>query len=313
MDEAKVTVVISAPGSLDGTATGVLRALTSLLDQDYPLDKVEMLLCQKDVNTHLRGSIQHQFPRIEILDAPQDGYYRLKNFGIERAHGEIIALADTDCVYSRHWLAQLVETIETGADVAVGFTKLEGNSLLRRLCAFYDLHQMLVRTSPRMRRFNSNNVAFRAAVVKASKYLPHFDRSGGCVQLAEQLLRRGTLMKFSAEQASEHTFYGYGRHTWKQAICSGYDFLHTRDVDPEMSLAWLTRLPVLGPPVLSAVFILSDAYNVAQNHRLLSIRWFEVPAFLAFSLVTRPLEVVGMYWARVHPGSIERFVSRNFA
>jgi hypothetical protein len=172
---------------------------------------------------------------------------------------------------------------------------------------------MLLRTSSQMRRFNSNNVAFRASVVKGCQYDPRFDRTGGCVQLAEKLLRRGARMQLDEAQTNRHAFYGYARHTWKQAVCSGHDFVHSRDVDPEMPLAGLTRLPLVGPPLLSLIFVLADVYNVAQNRRLLGVRWFETPAFLLFSLSMRPIEVVGMYWARLRPASAARFVARNFA
>ena len=308
----KVSVVVTLTAAEEGTG-GVIGTLASLVAQDYPLDQVEILISQYGLDPAAEAEIKHRFPNAEISGAPLDGYYALKNHGFERARGEIIALADADCVYSPQWLRELVHAIDAGADVAAGLTHLEGGSLLHRLCGFYDQHQALLRTSAKTRRFVSNNVAFRAELVKDCGYDPRFDRTGGCVQLAEKLLRRGAELRFTPEQAGLHHYYGFARHTWKQAICSGYDFFHSREVDPEMPLARLTRLPVLGPPLLSGIFVAADALNIAQNRRVLGIRWYELPVFLAFSLIVRPIEMVGMLWFRFHPASAARFVARNFA
>lgn len=305
----KVSVVVTA----DGPAPRLQETLSSLLDQDFPSEQAEILVCHHGLDETTLTAVQDRYPSVERLEAPDGGYYYLKNFGIQRARGEFIALADSDCVYSRQWLRRIVEALEAGADVSCGLTRLEGHSLLRRLCSFYDQHQMLVRLSPRLRRFVSNNVGFRATVLQDCLYDSRFDRTGGCVHLAERLVRRDIQLRFTREQVALHHFYGYARHTWKQAICSGYDFFHTREVDPQMPLAALTRLPLLAPPLLSTSFVLADLLNVVQNRGVLGIRWYEVPAYAAFSLTVRPIEMVGMYWFKAHPASAARFVRRNFA
>jgi Glycosyl transferase family 2 len=311
--DPRVSIVVQLSAGADEAVAGLPAMLTSLLDQDFSTDAVEIIICQYGLDAAATDAIRQQFPSVAVIDASEDGYYRLKNAGIRAARAAIIALADPDCVYSRGWLRELVAAIDGGADVAVGFSRLQGDSLLRRLCAFYDQHQMLVRTSRRMRRFNSNNVAFRAEVVKTCMYEPRFDRTGGCVQLAEALLRRGARMQFVPEQTNRHAFYGIPRHTWMQALCSGYDFIHTRQVDPAMPLARLTRLPLVGPLTLGLIFVGVDVYNVAQNRRILAIRGYELPAFFGFSLLMRPVEVAGMFWARLRPASAARFVAKNFA
>jgi glycosyltransferase involved in cell wall biosynthesis len=297
----------------DGPGITPFAAISSLVGQDYPFEKIEIIVCQHKLDSEDLSRNRNRFPDVRFLMSPEDGYFRLKNHGIEQAGGEIIALADADCLYPPTWVSEIVATIEGGADVSVGFSNLEGGSLFRRICSYYDLHQMLLRTSRNTRRFNSSNVAFRADLIKACYYDPRFDRTGGCVELAHRLLQRGVRMQLNPVQTAVHSYYGVQRHTWKQAICEGYDFLHTRSLNREMSLAGVTRLGIFAPPFISAALVLADAVNFVQNCRLLRIGPAEVPVFAVSSLLMRTIEIGGMYWTLLSPSSIARFVGRNFA
>ena len=310
----KVSVVVEA-GASDSEAnhTSAIGTLNSLVQQNYPLGELEIIVCQQDWNEQKKRFVQERFPNVKILSNSDGGYYRLKNLGIQNSSGDIIALADSDCLYASDWISNIVDMLESKADVSVGLTVLAGNNLFRRLCAFYDLHSMLLRSHERVRRFNSNNVAFKSDVIKSRGYDSRFDRTGGCVQLAERLYRSGVRMELNIAQVAVHEFYGFNKHTWKQAICNGYDIFHTRQIDPEMPLAALVRLGILAPPVLCGIFILADVKNVVENRSILKVRWYEVPVFFTFSVLVRTIEIFGMYWTLIHPKSIAAYVDRNFA
>lgn len=310
----KISVVVEAAANdNDENDITVIRCLDSLMQQTHPNDQLEFLVCCFGWDDRKKREVQERFPAVLLIDSPDEGYYRTKNLGILSATGEIVALADADCLYSPNWASSIAHTLENGADVSVGFTVMSGNGLFRRLCGFYDLHSMLLRLHGKVRRFNSNNVAFRADIIQARGYDERFNRTGGCVQLAEQLLRDGVKMEFNVTQFAVHRFYGFQRHTWIQALCNGYDVFHTREVDPTMPLAMAVRLRWFAPPILAAVFFVADLYNIVQNRSILSIRWHEFPAFIFFSLTVRCLEIIGMYWTLMHRRTIASFVERNFA
>ena len=314
MTNPSVSIVIEAGSSPDfHEQLNIVSTIESLLQQKYGGGSLELIISSFGWPEEAKETIRRRFPTVCILSNSSGGYYRLKNAGVRAATGDIIAFADADCRYDSDWVEQFVGTIQRGADVSVGFTVLDGRSLLHRLCGYYDLNTMLLRTAGIVRRFNSNNVAFRADLIHQNKYDEKFDRSGGCVQLAERLLRNNVAMVFNQHQSAVHRYYGFSRHSWVQAFCCGYDVFHTRAVDPKMPLASVVRLRWVAPPILAGIFVTADLWNFVQNRSLLRIRWYGHPMFILFSFAVRVLEIIGMYWTLLHPKSIAAFEVEHFA
>ena len=95
------------------------RAITSVLEQDMPMDDVEILVVD-DGSTDRTPDIVRRFgSRVRLICKPNGGQASAFNFGFARARGEIIATLDGDDWWAREKLRRVVETLE--ADPAVGF------------------------------------------------------------------------------------------------------------------------------------------------------------------------------------------------
>lgn len=307
----KVSVIIEASGTdFESGHARVIDALDSLMRQTYPRDNVEIIVCQFGWNEGKKRAIQERYPNIQILTNSDGGYFRLKNLGIESASGGIIALADADVVYPPDWILRIVDLLQLSADVSVGLSEFQMKGLPSRLCAFYNFHHITLRIRDRTRRFLSHNVAFKAEIVKRGGYDGRFERSGGDVEFAERLYRSGSRMELNPQQRAAHRYEGFFAVVWQNAIRNGYDIFHTRELHPEMPLAGITRLSIFAPPLLCGIFVVSDVYRLFQNRSLLRVHWHEVPLYLLFILVVRPLEFVGMYWTLIHSKSIAEYVRK---
>ncbi len=121
--EPLVSVVIEGYNELK-LATSVTDVLDALAAQDYPLDRVELILVGREEQyREWRQSTQRQeFARVVIVEAEGALYYELKNVGVSRASGEIIAFADSDVHPSPGWLPSIVRAIGEGADVTAGIS-----------------------------------------------------------------------------------------------------------------------------------------------------------------------------------------------
>ena len=74
------------------------RCITSLLDQDYPMDKYEIIFVDNGSTDHTLKILNNFNKNIKILKEPIESSYRARNKGIMNTKGDIIAFTDSDCV-----------------------------------------------------------------------------------------------------------------------------------------------------------------------------------------------------------------------
>ncbi|MFZ4626717.1 MAG: glycosyltransferase [Blastocatellia bacterium] len=90
------------------------RCLAALAEQTYPLDRVEILVCDDGSREPLAGMIGDFRARgvpVEHLRQAPAGPAAARNLGIRHARGSIVAMTDSDTLPQRDWLAKLVESL----------------------------------------------------------------------------------------------------------------------------------------------------------------------------------------------------------
>jgi succinoglycan biosynthesis protein ExoA len=96
------------------------RCLQSVMDQDYPLDKLEVLVVDgmsDDRSREIVAEFVACFPQIKLLDNPQRSIPAAMNIGIRKARGEVIVRVDGHCFLERDYVSQCLRYLrETGAD-----------------------------------------------------------------------------------------------------------------------------------------------------------------------------------------------------
>src|SRR5450432_1902758 len=74
------------------------------------------------------GSLEYlrdQHPHVRVLALGRNtGFAHAANRGIEAAHGELVALINTDVVLDRDWLARMVGALRTRPDAASAACKM---------------------------------------------------------------------------------------------------------------------------------------------------------------------------------------------
>jgi glycosyltransferase involved in cell wall biosynthesis len=76
---------------------------------------------------------------VTLIEEPGANIARGRNIAISAATHDAIAVTDADCVPERDWLERLIEPLETGADVAMGFYRPLADAFLQRAIACVNL------------------------------------------------------------------------------------------------------------------------------------------------------------------------------
>lgn len=147
------------------------RAIRSVLDQDMPMDDVEILVVD-DGSTDRTPEIVRQFePRVRLICKGNGGQATAFNLGFSQSRGEIIATLDGDDWWAKEKLRKVLEAFEANPDLGIvghGFheeytdgrphglilpgkpyklclTSDEDAELFRHLAAFFGTSRMAVR------------------------------------------------------------------------------------------------------------------------------------------------------------------------
>ena len=98
----------------------IAKCLDSILEQDFPKDDMELLLCDgmsKDRTREIIAEYQNKYPWIQHLDNPKRIAPCAMNVGIKAAKGDIIMRLDAHASYENNYFSALVKALDVyGAD-----------------------------------------------------------------------------------------------------------------------------------------------------------------------------------------------------
>jgi succinoglycan biosynthesis protein ExoA len=108
----------------------IARCLQSVMDQDYPRDRIEVLVVDgrsEDRSRAIVAEFSSRYPMIKLLDNPRLTTPAAMNLGIRKARGDIIVRVDGHCTLEPDYVRQCVECLRrTGADNVGGLMKAVG-------------------------------------------------------------------------------------------------------------------------------------------------------------------------------------------
>jgi glycosyltransferase involved in cell wall biosynthesis len=158
---------------------------------------------------------------VTVIEEPGANIPRGRNVAISAATHDLIAVTDADCVLERDWLERLVEPLETGADVAMGFYRPLADSFLQRAIACVNLPEAEELDEASFMP-SGRSVAFtRDAIDRAGGYPEWLDAGAdlfvhhGFRQLGlDMRLARDAIVNWPIRRTLAETwrqYFGYGR------------------------------------------------------------------------------------------------------
>ncbi len=112
------------------------KALRAVLDQDYPRDRMEVLVVDgmsSDSTREIVAQIQHRFASLRLLDNPGRIVPTGMNIALREAKGEVVVRVDGHCEIAPDYVRRCIEHLqEDGADGVGGPIETIGESYLAR-------------------------------------------------------------------------------------------------------------------------------------------------------------------------------------
>jgi glycosyltransferase involved in cell wall biosynthesis len=200
-----VTTVKDAAGEIDAF-------LLSLAQQTRAPDEVIVVDGGSTDGTveRLRGA-----SGLTVLEEPGANIARGRNVAIAAATHDTIAVTDADCVLEPDWLERLLEPIEAGADVAMGFYRpLEGGFLPTCMAAVNLPPAEDV--DPATFMPSSRSVAFRREAFEAAGGYPEWLDIGEDMHVSRRWRELGLDMRFASRAVVRWRLRATLRDTWTQ-------------------------------------------------------------------------------------------------
>lgn len=130
MDLPSVTLIVA----MKNEAKHIERCVESLLSQDYPRDRLEVLFMDgrsTDRTREIVGSLIGDRPGFAVVDNPGVIQSIAWNLGIERATGELIGIVSGHSELAPDYVSVAVETLQrTGADLVGGPARGESETVV---------------------------------------------------------------------------------------------------------------------------------------------------------------------------------------
>ncbi|HEX2900931.1 MAG TPA: glycosyltransferase [Bacteroidia bacterium] len=169
-----VSVIVPARNE----AANVGDCLRAILAQDYPADRMELILVNdhsEDATVAIARQVAAGHPIFKLLDLEMQTGAAYKKAavakGIAASRGEIIVTTDADCVMGPDWLRTMMAQFDAGTGLVSGPVLLEGKSIFGQFQALEFMGLIAVGAasiasgSPTM--CNGANLAYRRAAYDA--------------------------------------------------------------------------------------------------------------------------------------------------
>jgi GT2 family glycosyltransferase/DNA-binding beta-propeller fold protein YncE len=214
----KISVVVCAYNAAD-TLEDNLRSLDRLTYPDY-----EVILVN-DGSKDRTSEIARSFPRVRVIDTPNQGLSAARNVGLAEATGEIVAYTDADTRVDRDWLTHLVQPFLTSDVVGSGGPNVvpPDDPPIAQCIARAPGGPTHVLLDDRIAEHVPGcNMAFRRdALLAIGGFNPIYLRAGDDVDVCWRLQSRGWKIGFASAALVWHHHRASVQAYWKQQLGYG--------------------------------------------------------------------------------------------
>jgi glycosyltransferase involved in cell wall biosynthesis len=236
------------------------------------------------------------WPGLTLIEQPGANIATGRNIAIRAAKHDVIAVSDADCLLDPAWLERLVESIEQGADVAMGLTRAIATGRFEACAAAVAVPEP---SEIREHRFmpSSRSIAFRREVYEEAGGYPEWLDVGEDMYLDHRWRERGVRMNLVREAVAywrirptlAATWRQYFRYAWGDGIAAMHPERHSLRFGVFAAAAagialrrrWLLAVLAGGAAAYAAPRI-RRAFHALPGSRDRAVAAVAVPALMGF-------------------------------
>lgn len=216
-----------------GRAQRALRALHRQILALQPVMRApaELILCYEEADIAreaLRSVVAEAaapagWPcKVELVPVPTGThYYNKKNIGARASTNELIIFLDTDVVPQEGWLQTMLGAFDDwSTSIIIGATALDHNTPYEMAMALTWIFDPAThgRGVQPLRRYSSNNLAFRRNLFLRFPFPEHGSYRGQCAELQKSLIEAGISVREQTDARASHPpprgFRGFLHRSW---------------------------------------------------------------------------------------------------
>lgn len=153
---------------------------------------------------------------VTVIEEPGANIARGRNVAIAAAAHDVIAVTDADCVLDAHWLERLLQPIEAGADVSMGFYLPIADGFLQECMAAVNLPLDASDVDPASFMPSARSLAFRRGSIEAAGGYPEWIAIGEDMWVNHRWRELGLDMRFAPDAVVRWRLRPTLRKTWMQ-------------------------------------------------------------------------------------------------
>jgi GT2 family glycosyltransferase len=297
-DAPRLSVVVE---TLSDTGDRLVRVLDELAAQDYPDDRLEVVVPTAPTTGDAVRAIAAGRPGVRTVDVDGSDYYPMKRRAGLAATGDVVAFIDSDCLPSRDWAAAIAHAIAGGADATVGPTRYAGDGAKVDLASYFAFGHIHDDGAGTATGVPANNFAVRREVFQRHPWDDRLARTGGCQLMFHALRAGGRRIAFSPRQRVDHA-YDTSDFVLQRAR-SGFDAIALPRLDPSGGLAdaRFAQLGVLAPLGVAAARVARDLLRLAARRQEPRLPARRVLLAVVTSPAVRAWECLGGWLALAAP------------